>query len=117
MDHNDLIGRIAGMAMAQLTGMDSARGMYFKIIEVEGLGQLKTICTNPGMTKMVRTFPADLVRRQLRPETIQRQLDPLKGESLDYAASCYLTERQGGETDDMLKARLTAIALGPKGMN
>jgi hypothetical protein len=63
MDHSDLIGRIAGMAVTKLAGMDFAHGMYFRVIEIEGPGQLKTVRTNPGMTTMVRTFPADQIRR------------------------------------------------------
>jgi hypothetical protein len=114
-DNSDLIGKIAGMAVTQLLGMKSATGVYFKVVEVEGLGQVKALCTNPGLPKMERTFPAEQVRRQLSPEIIQGQLDQLSGaEILDYVAKCYLTERQSEEADDQLKARLTALALGPK---
>jgi len=117
-DDSDLVGRIAGMALAKLTDMTFSTGVYFKVVAVEGPGQVKTVCTNPGLPKMERTFPADQVRRQLSPETIQGQLDPLSNaEMLDYVAKCYLTERQSGEADDQLKARLTALALGPKGMH
>jgi hypothetical protein len=117
MDDSDLIGRIAGMALTQLTGMKSATGVYFKVVAVEGSGQLKTVCTNPGLVRMEKTFPAEQVRRQLRPETIHGQLDPITGEILDYVAKCYLTERQSEESDEQLKARLAAIGLGPKGMH
>ena len=116
-DDSDLVGRIAGMALAKLTDMTFSTGVYFKVIAVEGPGQVKTVCTNPGLPKMERTFPAEQVRRQLRPENIQGQLDPATGEHLDYVANCYLTERQSEETDEQLKARLTALALGPKGMH
>src|SRR5438034_4355539 len=41
-----------------------------------------------------------------------QQLDQISNtESLDYVAKCYLTERQSGEDNDQLKARLTALAL------
>jgi hypothetical protein len=116
-DDSDLVGRIAGMALAKLTDMTFSTGVYFKVVAVEGPGQVKTVCTNPGLPKMERTFSAEQVRRQLRPETIQGQLTTLEGEILDYVAKCYLTERQADETDEQLKARLTAIGLGPKGMH
>jgi len=116
-DESDLVGRIVGMAMTQLTGMKSVSGVYFQIVAVEGPGQLKAVCTNPGLPKMERVFPAEQVRRQLRPETIQGQLDCNNAEILEYVAKCYLTERQSGEADDQLKARLTALALGPNGMH
>ncbi|WP_396604932.1 hypothetical protein ACFLEY_22870 [Bradyrhizobium sp. YCK136] len=116
-DNNELVGRIAGMAVTKLTGMKHSTGVYFKVVEVVGGGEVKAICTNPGLSRMERTFPIETVRRQLLPETIQGQLAPFEGETLDYTAKCYLTERQTDETDDQLKARLTAIGLGPKGMN
>jgi hypothetical protein len=117
-DNSDLIGKIAGMALTKLSGMKSATGVYFKVVDVEGPGQVKAVCTNPGLPKMERTFPAEQVRSQLRPEIIQGQLDPLSNaEILDYVARCYLTERQSGEDNDHLKARLTALALGPKDMH
>jgi hypothetical protein len=117
-DNSDLIGKIAGMAVTQLSGMKSATGVYFKVVGLEGPGQVMAVCTNPGLPKMERTFPAEQVRSQLRPETIQGQFDPLSNtEILDYVARCYLTERQSGEDNDQLKARLMAIALGPKSVH
>jgi hypothetical protein len=116
-DNSDLVGRIAGMALTRLTGMQVATGVYFKVVEVVGPGEVKAICTNPGLSRLDRTFPADGIRDQLRQEIIQKQLDSLDGETLDYVAKCYLTQRQTDETDEHLKARLTAIGLGPNGMN
>jgi hypothetical protein len=115
-DNNDLVGRIAGMAVTKLNGMETSTGVYFKITEVVG-SEAKAYCTNPGLGRMDRTFPADSVRSQTTPETIQGQLAPTSGEVLDYVAKCYLTERQTDETDDQLKARLTTIGIGPKGLN
>ncbi|WFU52357.1 hypothetical protein QA639_21865 [Bradyrhizobium pachyrhizi] len=115
-DNNDLVGRIAGMAMTHLTGMSHATGVYFKVVEVAG-SEAKAICTNPGLPKMERMFPVEQLRRQLRHETVAGQLAQFEDEALDYVAKCYLTERQAGEDDEQLKARLTAIGLGPKGMN
>jgi hypothetical protein len=117
VNDNDLIGRIAGIAITQFNGVGFAHGVYFKVTSVEGPGQLHVVCTNPGMSKLTRTMPAEQLWRQLSPETVQGQLEPLHDEKLDYAAKCYLTERQDGENDEQLKARLTAIGLGPKGMN
>jgi hypothetical protein len=117
MNDDDLIGRIAGIAMTQFNGVGFAHGVYFKITSVEGPGQLKAVCTNPGMASLTRTIPAEQLLQQIKPETIQGQLEPLRDEKLNYAAKCYLTERQDGETDEQLKARLTAIGIGPKGMN
>lgn len=117
MNDNDLIGRIAGMAATQFNGVGFLHGVYFKVTSIEGPGQLKAVCTNPGMATMIRTFPAEQLWKQLRPETVQGQLEPLRDEKLTYAAKCYLTERQDGEDDEHLKARLIAIGLGPKGMH
>jgi hypothetical protein len=117
MDDNELIGRIVGLALTKLKGMEYATGVYFKVVAVEGPGQLKCVCTNPGLPKMEQTYPSEQVRRQLTPERIAGQLEPLSGEALDYVAKCYLTDRQVDEKDEMLKARLNAIGLGPKAMN
>lgn len=116
-DNKDLVGRIAGMAMTKLAGMNHATGVYFKVVEAVGGDEVKAICTNPGLAKMERTFPAATVRKQLQLEHIQGQLDPFEGEALDYAAKCYQTERQDGENDEQLKARLTAIGLGPSALH
>ncbi|SHH07192.1 hypothetical protein [Bradyrhizobium erythrophlei] len=116
-DNKELLGRIAGMALTKLSGMKSATGVYFKVVEAVGAGEVKVICTNPGLQRMERTFPASRVRDQLRPEIIQVQLDPVSGELLDYVAKCYLTERQTDENDETLKARLHAFAMGPKAMH
>jgi hypothetical protein len=115
-DNNDLIGRIAGMALTKLKGMEFATGVYFKITEVVG-AEAKGYCTNPGLPRMEKTFPVDAVRRQTTPEMIQGQLGPMSDEALDYVAKCYLTERQGDESNDHLKARLTMIGIGSKGLN
>ncbi|MGY2919488.1 hypothetical protein [Bradyrhizobium sp. USDA 3262] len=114
-DNTDLVGRIAGMAMAKLEGMKFFSGIYFKATEVGG-GEVKAVCTNPGL-RLSRSFPAHDFRRQLQLDTIQGQLEPLHGENLDYTAKCYETERQADENDEQLKARLTALGLGPTGMN
>jgi hypothetical protein len=115
-NNTDLVGRIAGMAMTKLTGMNFSTGVYFKIIEVVG-NEAKAICTNPGLPRMERSFAVDQLRRQLLVQTIQGQLAAFEGEALDYVAKCYLTERQADETDEHLKARLTATGLGPRGLN
>jgi hypothetical protein len=117
VNDNDLIGRIAGIAMTQFNGVGFAHGVYFKVTSIEGPGRLRAVCTNPGMSSLTRTIEVDQLLRQLKPETIEGQLKPLHDEKLDYAAKCYLTERQDGENDEQLKARLTAIGIGPKGMN
>ncbi len=116
-DNKELLGRIAGMALTKLNGMKTATGVYFKVVEAMDAGEVKVICTNPGLSRMERTFPASHVRGQLRPEVIQGQLDPVTGELLDYVAKCYLTERQTDENDETLKARIHSLAMGPKAMN
>ncbi|MCS3449806.1 hypothetical protein M2222_001373 [Bradyrhizobium elkanii] len=114
-DESDLVGRIAGMAVTKLDSVGFATGVYFKATEVVG-GEVKAVCTNPGL-RMDRTFPVQNFRRQLQQETIEGQLQPLEAEQLDYAAKCYQTKREDGENDEHLKARLTAIGLGPSGLN
>jgi hypothetical protein len=115
-ENKQLVGRIAGMALTKLAGMKSATGVYFKVVEVTG-GDVKVICTNPGLSRMERTFPIEQFRQQLRSEIISGQLAPVNGDLLDYVAKCYLTERQADENDETLKARLNALALGPNAMN
>lgn len=114
-DNDDLVGRIAGMALAKLESLGFPHGIYFKVTEVVG-DQVNTVCTNPGM-RMTRAFPVSDFRRQLQLHTIEGQLEPLDGEKLDYTAKCYQTERQADESDKQLKARLATIGIGPKGMN
>ena len=117
MDNSDLIGRIAGVALTKLNGMPAATGIYYKAVEILTSGEVQAVCTNPGLTMSARPFPADRFRRQLRQEVVQGQLAPVEAEVLDYVAKCYLTERQSDETDEHLKDRLVAIALGPQGMH
>src|SRR5262245_57261674 len=114
MDDSDLVGRIAGMALTKLTNKSFASGVYFKITGINPSGSLNAVCTNPGLKTLCETFWPDDVRRKLRPEVIEEQLAPAEGQHLDYVAECYLTQREVDESDEFLRARLIALAMGRK---